>query len=262
MIGKNVKVSFIMFLICNIGCASSGSFPRQVQDDYSEVRACLEAVKYDESMPLNAIPMYGLEKVTPEEKKSNDDFIAWGLNEYGDLEVASKDAVARGWKSYYQGDLSTAMKRFNQAWLFDGNNAEAYWGMGLVMGGYAETEKMRAGKLVGLSLSLLELANKKMPGNGRLLTDLGIAHMLLGKVVLAKQGQPGVEGEFAKAESLFHDAVRLEPDYPLAHFNWAVLELYRGNYEGAKAKLNVAVRLGYEPTKEFLQDLEYLRGKE
>jgi tetratricopeptide (TPR) repeat protein len=38
-----------------------------------------------------------------------------------------------GWKHYAQADMETSMKRFNQAWLLDSLNAEAYIGFGTIL---------------------------------------------------------------------------------------------------------------------------------
>lgn len=38
------------------------------------------------------------------------------------------------WDYAYKGDAETAMKRFNQAWLLDTLNADAYWGFGILIG--------------------------------------------------------------------------------------------------------------------------------
>ena len=40
----------------------------------------------------------------------------------------------REWKAFYECYLDTAIKRFNQAWMFDRKNLEVYWGLGLVTG--------------------------------------------------------------------------------------------------------------------------------
>ena len=37
-------------------------------------------------------------------------------------------AAKTGWDFYYKGDQPTAIKRFNQAWLLDAENALALWG--------------------------------------------------------------------------------------------------------------------------------------
>ena len=42
----------------------------------------------------------------------------------------SKSVSDIGWKYYYEGDLDTAIKRFNQAWMFDRESVDAFWGFG------------------------------------------------------------------------------------------------------------------------------------
>lgn len=74
--------------------------------------------------PSNEIPMYGGEYEPTVE-----------INP-----AFSQDAAARGWKAYYQGDLDTAIKRFNQGWMFDRENPDVYWGFGLIMGQRAQAE--------------------------------------------------------------------------------------------------------------------------
>ncbi len=67
---------------------------------------------------MNEMPMYGGQhdpKVKPDQ-------------------AGSAGAAALGWKYLDRGDTSTAMKRFNQAWMFDRKNPQAYWGFGIVMG--------------------------------------------------------------------------------------------------------------------------------
>ena len=58
--------------------------------------------------PNNEIPMYGGEDqstIIP-------------------ISSSSERAAELGWKYCYEGDYSTAMKRFNQAWMFDNDNPQ------------------------------------------------------------------------------------------------------------------------------------------
>lgn len=41
--------------------------------------------------------------------------------------------VTRGWEAHARRDFATAMKRFNQAWLVDADNGDAYHGFALVV---------------------------------------------------------------------------------------------------------------------------------
>ena len=44
----------------------------------------------------------------------------------------SESAAKLGWQYFYRDDLDTAMKRFNQAWMFDRDSIDALWGFGLI----------------------------------------------------------------------------------------------------------------------------------
>jgi len=46
-----------------------------------------------------------------------------------------------GWNSFYKGDQTTAIKRFNQAWLLDPNNQHALWGSAVIAGGRDQIEE-------------------------------------------------------------------------------------------------------------------------
>jgi|SRR5476649_2959466 Flp pilus assembly protein TadD len=87
-----------------------------------------------QSHPPSELPMYGGIQKTPAmiaaDKKFLDDIDAKGLTR-----AASSDAeVALGWKYFMERrDIATAMKRFNQAWLLDPGNGDAYHGMAIVV---------------------------------------------------------------------------------------------------------------------------------
>lgn len=95
--------------------------------------------------PKNLLPMYGYGEKTPEQKKADEEFINSVVKEVGSREKGSI-GIAGGARQWLEkGDLDTAMKRYNQAWLLDDTNPEVYKGFGdiLIKQGYAEdAEKM------------------------------------------------------------------------------------------------------------------------
>ena len=208
-------------------------------------------------LPMNEIPMYGGIPRSPEMQKADQEFIDQAVKIDGTREKASKAASDRAWEYYYQDDLRTAMKRFNQAWLLDTNNVAAYWGFGNIVGQraeYADTElNLRQ------SIMFLETANGKSPNNARIMVDLAFSHTMLGAAVFKQQHRSGADDEFAKAQALFESAMKLEPDYPLLHYNWSVLEFYREDYLSAKTRLDEAVRLGFKPNLGYLKDINRLK---
>ncbi len=167
---------------------------------------------------------------------------------------ASRSAAKLGWKYFYKGDVDTAIKRFNQAWMFDRNSSSAYWGFGLIMGKRAEAEENSSEHLqesikhLGKALALDE-------GNQRIMVDLGISHMGLG-FFKQEHDAPGFKDQFAKADYLFTTAKDKEPEYPVLWINWAYLKYYQEEFSTAQKYLAQARALGLSPPPGFVNDLE------
>ena len=164
----------------------------------------------------------------------------------------SKSAAELGWKYYYSGDLDTAIKRFNQAWMFDRENVDAFWGFGLIMGQRAGNEDTE--KNLRESIKYLGIANTKTPKNARIMVDLAFSHTILGDYLLNKK--KNATGEFNTARVLFQQAEKLEPKYPSIYSNWSVMEFYAGNYSTAKKLLAKSKMLGFKPDPAYEKDLE------
>ena len=77
--------------------------------------------------------MYGNISKDAHLKEIDNKFINSVVEQFGSREIASKEHVKFAWYYYQNGDLKTAMKRFNQAWLLDPNNEEVFFGFGLLM---------------------------------------------------------------------------------------------------------------------------------
>src|ERR1700733_5120132 len=81
----------------------------------------------------NEIPLYA-GGLTPEQQKANEQLVA-GIDHdrlaHGMSRAqCAQHAIMRGWQYLNSGDPLSAIKRFNQAWLLDPNNANVYWGLG------------------------------------------------------------------------------------------------------------------------------------
>ncbi|MEO0452945.1 MAG: hypothetical protein AAFY98_02250 [Verrucomicrobiota bacterium] len=185
--------------------------------------------------PMNELPMYGGQHDPTVER--NPDF--------------SKDVAKRGWKAYYEGDLDTAIKRFNQAWMFDRENPEVYWGFGLLMGQRASQEEPKAN--LEQSIRFLKMAVDRDKENGRILGDLAFSYTLLGHYLESNE-ESGKES-FEKARGLFPAAFELVPKYPPIVANWSVFYFYTQDYKAAKKKADEATKMGYRLSPEYLKDL-------
>jgi tetratricopeptide (TPR) repeat protein len=186
--------------------------------------------------PMNEMPMYGGQHDPSVER--NPDF--------------SKNAAKRGWKAYYQGDIATGIKRFNQAWMFDRENAEVYWGFGLVMGQRASQEEPK--KNLEESIRFLKMAVDRDKKNGRILADLAFSYTLLGHYL--ETNEKNGKESFDKARVLFPAAFKLDSKYPPTVANWSVFYFYTQDYDAAKKKADEATKMGYQFNPEYSKDLE------
>jgi len=190
---------------------------------------------YAVERPTNELPMYGGQhNPTVATNKSN-----------------SKSAADLGWKYFNSGDFDTAIKRFNQAWMFDRENVDAYWGFGLIMGQRARNEDTENN--LRESIKYLGMAKSRSPQNGRILVDLAFSHTVLGELLHTKN--INAQEEFNTARALYKQAEKLEPAYPLVYSNWSVLEFYAGNYSVAKNLLAKSKTLGFKPDPSYEKDL-------
>ncbi|MDD3815382.1 MAG: hypothetical protein PHZ02_12150 [Desulfocapsaceae bacterium] len=188
---------------------------------------------------MNELPMYGGQHNPTVER--NPDF--------------SRDATQRGWEAYYQGDLDTAIKRFNQGWMFDRENPEVYWGFGLIMGQRSSQESPEQN--LKESIRFLHMATEKVPENGRIIGDLAFSNTILGHYYNSEKKNNNLANEhFDKASDLFIKAFKADSQYPPIVANWSVFYFYTGDYLKAKSKADEAIKMGYQFSPAYIKDLE------
>ncbi len=76
----------------------------------------------------NLVPMYGHINKTDNFLQADDHFIQTAISECGTREKAAQEYANIAWAYLSKNDNSTAMKRFNQVWLLDSLNTNAYFG--------------------------------------------------------------------------------------------------------------------------------------
>jgi len=93
-------------------------------------------------LPVNEMPMYNYDAPKTEDMKVADYiFIAQMVEKEGSRENAALAAIEWGWSYYEKGDLASAMKRFNQAYLLDPSQGEAYTGMAVIVSDRDQNEE-------------------------------------------------------------------------------------------------------------------------
>ena len=76
----------------------------------------------------NTLPMYGEVEKSKEHKEIDEKFIEDCLNQFGSIDSSVYVHIDNAWRYFYNNDLETAMKRFNQAWLLNPEFPDAYFG--------------------------------------------------------------------------------------------------------------------------------------
>jgi hypothetical protein len=84
--------------------------------------------------PPNELPLYGEQPKTQAMLEADQRLIAAALETGLSRAQASDKSVQLGWQYFQQRrDIATAMKRFNQAWLLDPENGDAFHGFAVLV---------------------------------------------------------------------------------------------------------------------------------
>jgi len=86
------------------------------------------------SYPANEQPLFGGQPKTPEMLTADQELLA-STEKFGLSRVQGSDkSVQLGWQYFFaRHDIATAMKRFNQAWLLDPDNGDAFHGFAVLI---------------------------------------------------------------------------------------------------------------------------------
>jgi len=93
----------------------------------------------------NTKPMYGEVPKSDEYKKIDEAFKNDCLKQFGSIDSSVNVYVDYAWRYFYNNDLKTAMKRFNQAWLLNAEFPDSYFGFAALMevqGNKPEAERL------------------------------------------------------------------------------------------------------------------------
>ena len=150
-----------------------------------------------------------------------------------DVQRPAKHAVELGWSYFEDGDLETALKRFNQALLLDPNFAPAYFGIAYV---YSVQNKLE------LAIKNYRTSIEKDPTFSHSYSNLGLALFYSGNL---KEALPNLE-----------KALDLDPRNGDAHVNIALYYLGVGDYLKSWKHIHLAQRYNANVSPNLLRDLE------
>lgn len=161
----------------------------------------------------------------------------------------SLNAANLGWEYLMKGDVDTAIKRFNQSWMFNHNNVKALWGFGIITLHRANILGEEPLYNLKESVKYLEMAKSIGPHELRIIVDLSLSYIFLGNEL--KKNQEEYLQYFDMAEKSLENAQAIKEDYPMIYANFSVLEFYRGNYSKSKKYLDKAKLLGFKMDPSF-----------
>ena len=91
-----------------------------------------DGAAWADALPLNQQPMFGGQEKNAAMKAADAEFLESVGKQGLAREEGARQAIALGWSYFAKRDLPTAMKRFNQAWMLDPENGDAYHGFAVV----------------------------------------------------------------------------------------------------------------------------------
>lgn len=189
-------------------------------------------------------PMYGgVDRNADARLKAADEqFIAGVTKEFGSRESGSQRFVEQGIRYYRQDDYSSAMKRFNQAWLLDPKNPEVFWGYAMVY--HDEGKLCEAREMIERAMALNLSKPIALADGGRIYTLCATRGGGLDAATKARY--------IAQSDALYGQADAAAPNSDYIQGSWATAYFWRGDYARAWEKVAVARRLGFVFPGQFI----------
>ena len=143
--------------------------------------------------------------------------------------------------------MRNARRRFNQAWLIDKSNPEAYWGFGPVL--HDKGENCDAMEMMERAMKLNPPKDQGFyPDAGRIITLCAVDNQLITEKERANL--------FEKSENIFTQAESFEPKKGYLYSTWATAYYWRGDYDKSWEMVKKAEKYGKKLPKRFISLLE------
>jgi Tfp pilus assembly protein PilF len=180
-------------------------------------------------------PEYGNFEKNELQKADDESFKKDILKYYkGDTNAASKKMSDLGFTYLYdKGDLVTAMRRFNQAYILNSKNADAYYGFGTIFFNLGAMEKAREQFDKGLEID---------PKHSKILTDYGTTY--LGDYYESLENEKENSTEFlTKANEYLEKSLEFDKKDSNTIYKLSIVKMYIGDCKEAKELLKKAKKM-------------------
>ncbi len=187
------------------------------------------------SRDISLQPEYGNKEKTDAQIGYDEKFKKDILEQYnGDKRAASKKMIDLGFDYLYKkGDLVTAMRRFNQAYLLDPGNADSYYGFGTIYFNLGAMAKARIQYDKGLKID---------PEHSKILTDYGTTY--LGDFYESlENGQENATEFLEKANEFLGKSMKINKKDSNTIYKLSIVKMYMGDCKEARELLEKAKKM-------------------
>lgn len=239
---------FSVALAVSTACSTSSPTWTECCEPGGDVtKTCVPDSKDSDYLP-NTVARYGTRSMEEYlarrgacRKAADEKFVRCVLCQFkGDRGCAFLGTLRLGWDYLEKGDPTTAMKRFNQAWLINPNSALVYWGFGAT---YCDMRQIDNG------LEMFDEAVQLNAKDGQLSADqLSALYCDFGFALMQKADQCQQERVCEKAKAYLERASGLFQKSKETHqdsgcctyWKWAVVLFVMGNYEESWKKVHLS----------------------
>ncbi|GAB3195813.1 Tfp pilus assembly protein PilF [Pontibacter aydingkolensis] len=192
----------LLFALTVILFATSAGFAQEQQTDQSHL----------------VLPMFGNKTKTEAQQQKDEKFLTSCDKSFTNRQEASQFFMERGWEYFNEGQVDTAMYRFNLAWLLNPNNMDTYWAFGLISASKDNNKE---------ALTYYEKAKAIDPKNSMLLSDMASAQL-----AIYKNGKKKKK-ELKKATALLDESIAANAQNAYALYNYSLVRFYEKKYPEA-----------------------------
>lgn len=179
--------------------------------------------------PINELPLFGGRTKTAEQLGHDRVFVEEAVRAAGTPAAAYVRMIELGWRELGDGSPPAAIRRFNQAYLIDPDDARAFDGLGVAVSAQGRFDQ---------AIDLLGQAVRKDGDNARFAMNLGRAHML--RATSDGRADGARESDLERALALFDRALALDQRLADAYVNRAIVRVLRGERAAAAEDLQRA----------------------
>ncbi|MDR0871895.1 MAG: hypothetical protein LBN27_00305 [Prevotellaceae bacterium] len=213
--------------------------------------------------PDNTKPMYGEVLKNEIYKKLDKEFIENCIQQYGTIDSAVIVHINYAWGYFYRNDVTTAMKRFNQAWLLNPEFPDSYFGFAALLDMQKNTTEAVRFYKIGLKKDSIhqraEICYQKIADCKEQLNDIVGTIEVYTKITVLnpnnafafkKLGYLQIPSEAAL--NAFDKAISLDPNDPHTFINRGYLYQLREDYPESIIDFTKAISLAPENISDYV----------